>query len=329
MNAVNLETPLIPFEKLASTLEHISAIEEGVALNQLVTDLAVLFSTPSDQVSNTIALLESMNLVTLKADLVQPTKLGANSAREISADETLLTRSIVTWLENQGVISEVSVALEYDPSDKSLWISKMRVPWRLRNLSTLLLEAGVVHRESVIGNQWRVEDDYSEMFLAGAKLRNRNQLETGKTLAQLKKSIEGREERGRAAEDWVLAYERERLLGHPLSDQIQIVSDDNVSAGFDIISFSTLGALEHDRYIEVKSFSGREKFFWSKDEIKVARSRGENYYLYLVDLSRILEKGYEPHMICGPYSYFFESDHPSWSQSVQSYEFTRTNEAET
>jgi len=38
-----------------------------------------------------------------------------------------------------------------------------------------------------------------------------------------------------------------------------------------------------DKFIEVKSYSGDPYFYWSRNEVKVAETEKNNYFLYLVN----------------------------------------------
>src|SRR3546814_10445077 len=92
----------------------------------------------------------------------------------------------------------------------------------------------------------------------------------------------------------MLGREQRRLATHPLVEQVTRVSIENAGAGFDIISFSTPSAIVHDHFIEVKSFSGRRRFFWTRNEMETARRLGEAYHLCIVDRDRIYPSDYSP-----------------------------------
>jgi hypothetical protein len=126
---------------------------------------------------------------------------------------------------------------------------------------------------------------------------------------------------GRIAEDWVVDFERRRLNGHPLLAQIRRISSENVAAGFDILSFSTTSALFHDRYIEVKSRALPVRFFWTSNEMAVAKERGETYCLYIVDRTRLTDSAYEPRVIPGPYAALIEDDASGWESEPTGFEF--------
>ena len=93
-----------------------------------------------------------------------------------------------------------------------------------------------------------------------------------------------------------------------------------MSAGYDIVSFNSQASQNPDRFIEVKAIS-RAGFFWSKNEYQIAKLKGELYYLYLVELSKIGETDYAPEMIQNPALNIMESD--NWFVETQSYHINR------
>ena len=105
---------------------------------------------------------------------------------------------------------------------------------------------------------------------------------------------------GRLAEEYVIEFEKIRL---PIKgDDIKSVSDIDVTAGYDIISFESDSSKEYDRYIEVKSYNDVVGFFWSKNEVEISRQKGKKYYLYLVDRSKMRDKKYMPIIVNDPYN---------------------------
>src|SRR3546814_14162389 len=87
-----------------------------------------------------------------------------------------------------------------------------------------------------------------------------------------------------------------------------------------IISFSTPSAIVHDHFIEVKSFSGRRRFFWTRNEMETASRLGEAYHLCIVDRDRIYHSDYSPEIISGPYAALIETDDNGWLISPTTFE---------
>ena len=67
---------------------------------------------------------------------------------------------------------------------------------------------------------------------------------------------------------------------------VRRVSEYNINAGYDVISFNTDGSV---RYIEVKSAKTfKIQFYWSAAEIQFAKAHPGEYWLYFVPRSQDL-----------------------------------------
>jgi hypothetical protein len=87
---------------------------------------------------------------------------------------------------------------------------------------------------------------------------------------------------GRLGEEFALLYEQWRLAARPdLAKQIQRVSLDDDTLGFDIRSFDPDG---RERHVEVKATEGplRTRFFLSANECSVAKEKSQTYVLLRV-----------------------------------------------
>lgn len=97
--------------------------------------------------------------------------------------------------------------------------------------------------------------------------------------------------RARAAEEFVVKYERRRLKvaqRNDLCNLVERVSATDVDAGYDIRSFENNGNL---RYIEVKSStSSHVSFYWSSMERNFALAHRDSYWVYFVPRSQELPK---------------------------------------
>ena len=134
---------------------------------------------------------------------------------------------------------------------------------------------------------------------------------------QLLKELEEQRERGKIGEEFVLSYEMRRLSTRQDSSNIKIISQIDVTAGYDIISYNDEMSVSLDRFIEVKTFIGSPHFHWSSNEIQTAKMRSKHYFIYLVDYSRINDKEYTPLVIQDPISFF--KDNSSWTFTPDSY----------
>ena len=98
--------------------------------------------------------------------------------------------------------------------------------------------------------------------------------------------MEARDEIGLMAERAVVASEKERV-GGLLSHYVKHVALSNAAAGYDILSVEAETPTDLTRrYIEVKAVSPASfQFYWTRNEVEVARLLGQFYYLYLVPVS--------------------------------------------
>jgi len=137
-------------------------------------------------------------------------------------------------------------------------------------------------------------------------------------LETLKKQLEDQQAAWEEAELFVLEFENRRLLW---KEGILQISNIDVCAGFDILSFNSDGSKIPDRFIEVKSCSDKPSFFWSRNEIEIAKKNKNNYYLYLVNRNKIHEEAYSPEIIKNPYESVLMSN--DWIKEPEKYHIIR------
>jgi hypothetical protein len=132
---------------------------------------------------------------------------------------------------------------------------------------------------------------------------------------QLRNLQAQQQENGLLGEKFVYDYEIARTNRE---DEIEWVASYDAAAGFDIMSFEANTSIIHDRFIEVKAYSGETPYFyWSRNEMQVAVTKGGQYFLYLVNLDLINDSGYEPTMIQNPTIEVLQSD--EWEKTVDKY----------
>ena len=137
-------------------------------------------------------------------------------------------------------------------------------------------------------------------------------------IEQLEKMLAQKQIHGKEAEEFVLDYETRRLDGHHKIESIEIISTYDVGAGYDVVSFDSLESKIHDRFIEVKSFAGNPSFHWSRNEMERARERKNQYFLYLVDRTKMKETDYEPLVIQNPHEQVLHRN-DLWEKRVEEY----------
>lgn len=138
-------------------------------------------------------------------------------------------------------------------------------------------------------------------------------------IEELERSLGNKRKQGLDAEELIVSYEKSRLAAHPRVQDVQRISDYDVGAGYDVVSYDSESSDEYDRFIEVKSCSTDRRFYWSRNEVAQARIKRKSYYLYLVDSVRMHENGYVPVIIQDPFENVFQSD--AWAREEQSWLF--------
>jgi Protein NO VEIN, C-terminal len=144
--------------------------------------------------------------------------------------------------------------------------------WTAEHLSQL----GLLERRD---DGWEVRADYTKTvaeFLGEGE---------GWSEESFREYLREREEVGKLSENLIKGYEVRRLmgLGHAVEARcVRRISNLRVNAGYDIESFdSSSPAMAYDRFIEVKGARGPQmRFFWTDNEIKVARKLGKRYWIY-------------------------------------------------
>ena len=254
-----------------------------------------------------VAFFEYLRLVDTTADTVMPLPeldtLAAKSNGEII--EQLAAMSINRLVE-EGIFDKDATG--FDAEKGHLTIKRSAFPLAYAAVRNFLTMAGALDKEEngeicVAGNY---ESDWTE------QLCNRRKKFT---LEQLLKQQEDQSRRGLEAEEFVLGLERKRLP--ELAQKIKRISDFDVAAGYDIVSYESNETEHYDRFIEVKCYIGSPHFFWSENESDVARIKADKYILCLVDYLRMGEPGYQPEFIRNPYETIFDSD--EWLVNASSY----------
>lgn len=254
-----------------------------------------------------VAFFEYLRLVDATSDTVMPLPeldtLATKSNGEII--EQLAAMSINRLVE-EGIFDKDATG--FDAEKGHLTIKRSAFPLAYAAVRNFLTMAGALDKEEngeicVAGNY---ESDWTE------QLRNRRKKFT---LEQLLKQQEDQSRRGLEAEEFVLGLEKKRLP--ELAQKIKRISDFDVAAGYDIVSYENNETEHYDRFIEVKCYMGSPHFFWSENESDVARIKADKYILCLVDYLRMGEPGYQPEFIRNPYETILDSD--EWLINASSY----------
>ena len=271
-----------------------------ISRDVLVEDVAVLFGASRAKLQNTIDLLLVAGVIESKSDRTVAVK-------NILGQEQL-SLQLVDYVISQHFPDSCGDAMRMSLKPKQVWIDAKRAPGRHLGIATLLVELGVFRRTRLTSPLWRIDGKYAPFFLEAVAQANETFIKKTFTKEELQRKVEQNLEDGTNTENWVVSFEQKRLKDHPLTRQIRRISDDHVDAGFDVASFRDSGSLSHNWLIEVKSYTGLPRFYWTSNEIERAKREGERYVLYLVDRTQIGNIDYEPTIITGPYDFFVGLD---------------------
>lgn len=246
---------------------------------------------------------------------------------EIDADIVSLSSSIVAYVSDKDTLNDklirstVEQLFVWETFNSSMFFfDVMKGCYSFRNellplhfsvVRNVLISQGflIVVRDNQ-GVKFYIAQEYDSVVAQHCKTK-RKQF----SLEQLRKQLEDNELAGEKAELFVLSFEKNRI-GQPLCEEIKRISEIDTSAGYDIVSFNTRDSVLPDRFIEVKAVSNTG-FYWSRNEYEVAKLKGTNYYLYLVELNCLMRPDYCPLIVQNPAIKIMESD--SWFVQAESY----------
>ncbi len=254
-----------------------------------------------------VAFLEYLRLVETTSDTVKPTN-DLNSIRDIGGENIISTLVIlsINRLVEDGIFDKDATG--FDAEKGRLTIKRSAFPLAYAAIRNFLTTAGALDKEE--NGEICVSDNYENDWTSRLG-KHREKF----TLEQLLKRQEEQSKRGLEAEEFVLSLERQRLPGKAL--KIKRISDFDVAAGYDVVSYENIGSDTYDRFIEVKCYIGSPHFFWSENESDVAKIKGDKYILCLVDYTKMSEPGYVPEYIRDPYTHIFEGN--QWMVNTASY----------
>lgn len=147
----------------------------------------------------------------------------------------------------------------------------------------------------VVNDKLSVASKYEKCFEKQCSMANKKI-----TQVELLKQLENQQIDGERAELFVISYENNRLSSS--GKTAKRISQIDVSAGYDILSYENGLSEEYDCYIEVKSYHGKPHFYWSDNERNTSKVLKAHYCLILVDVDRLSEDNYEPIIIRDPYN---------------------------
>ena len=242
--------------------------------------------------NSAVAFFEYLGFISVSTNSIEPTEDGKRLYEVLDAGfEEALCERCLNKITAEGIID--LTAIRFDTDKGSYCIQKHGFPIFAAVFRNVLIQMkALVER---CDGALELSERYESVFVKVQKTTKQRM-----TLESLKKQLEQQETQGEAAELFVLQYEQNRLEGSENKKRIKRISDIDVAAGYDILSFENSEESEYNRFIEVKSYVGNPHFYWSKNEIDTATLLGGKYYIYLVDADKTGKPNYAPTIIHNP-----------------------------
>ena len=289
------------FSKEDCSLDALEGVYLGVSAQEL-------------NIKAAIAVFEELKLISLNENTVSLTPKGREVSKIIPKDRNdAIARIVMEALIEEAIIDIKHI--EYSRLENSIVLNRWAFPLKTAIYRNLLLNLDAI---KPCQEGWIIKDNQRELIEEKVK-QKRKILSQEELLKQLQKN----QEDGEKAEVFVLEYEIRRLNNNAEKKPKQI-SQIDVSAGYDILSYSSEEMPEYDMFIEVKSFRGAPHFFWSSNERRTAELLNDNYYIYLVDSKELENKNelYEPVIIKNPFNCLSEQN---WYIEPNDYKVTKVN----
>ena len=254
-----------------------------------------------------MAFFQYLGLVEFKGENVFPTPtLNAVAEKDREASVAFLVETCINRLVQDGIFDKDATG--FDAEKGHITIKRSAFPLEYAAVRNFLIMTGALEKasNSEICVSSVYEPDWTEQLSERRKKIS---------LDQLLKQQEEQNKRGLEAEEFVLRLEQQRLP--EMAGLIKRISDFDVKAGYDIVSFVSGKDKQYNRFIEVKSYIGNPHFFWSENEADVAKLLGNRYVLCLVNYEKINQPGYQPDFIVNPYEVIFSEE--DWLATTASF----------
>lgn len=274
-----------------------------------------------DVIEANILLLEQLGLISKKGNRIVKGKIKIeNNDIEVKIIELLLnsiveSEKLFTIFKPEGIF--------YDNTLQQIGIKPNYLSLEYSQLRDLLLAYKFYTK---IDGKYgfyvnKKYENYFKEIINASKIKEIRKIEAREfSLEELERILEIRNEMGKMGEKIAYEFEMKRLVGHSFINRIKIISEFSVGKGYDIVSFNDTDSTEINRYIEVKTYKDNPRFFWSENEVNVSRQLGEQYYLYLVNISQINQES-NIILIKDPYKNVFNSK--NWKLTTSTWEVNK------
>lgn len=258
--------------------------------------------------NNSIILFEKCELVRVEDELFLKTK-DIISIDRFSEELLKMVRIIYS-----DVIGEIlALDKKYDENRDLFYVSRNKVDLKYSGLIMLLDDLSFIQ---VLGNRVYIfNEELAKKISSEHRESNRKKMIS---LVELEDGLAIKKILGEIGEKKALEYEKKILEEQGIQKEPKIISDVDVSAGYDLVSYLGVESESFDKYIEVKSCQDKKQsFYLSQNELRVAKEKGESYYLYIY-----IRESDEIIIINNPYKRIFLSD--EWAKEPQVYKIHKT-----
>lgn len=267
---------------------------------------------PSAQLNSKVSILLFEEFGILKAGKTKVSLTEDGKSLKVLALSQILRRIVekcISYSLEEGIIHQDSI--KFDPATKRIIIKRGAFPLSAAVLRNFLITISAITINA--NSDMDISEDYQDYFEATLQ-EKRIKL----TQEELLEKLRLQEENGKDAELFVLKLETERL---DTNHKPKRISQIDVTAGYDIVSFKSNSSSDYDLFIEVKSYVGNPKFFWTKNERNVASTLRGKYSIYLVSTEKSkTDPLYKPEIINDPVS---SLDDDSWLIEPDSFSITK------
>lgn len=279
-----------------------------------INDLKIIYShlhgKRLQSISEVVNYCKQFNWIEISGDEVSVVPETKHYLKKRNHLNTWLIESTINYLFQKNIFRDNMFT--YDVVHSCIRFKSELLPLHYSDIRNMLQNQGFF----IVSENTRVRNFYVNSSYTAFVSKKCVNYRKSQSLNQLKVKLLENEKIGEQAEMFVYEYEKKRL-GFSSANKVKIISSIDVSAGYDIISFNTEHSSKADRFIEVKAVTDRLEFYWSNNEYETAKLLGEQYFLYLVSLSKIQDKNYTPEIIQNPAEKIMGSD--NWLINPHSY----------
>jgi len=183
------------------------------------------------------------------------------------------------WVRLQDIYTLIGKEIDLVPDDFEPAVATATSPRWQRNVRNILQ-----HRKDTKEIVWSGDARYMMPLTTDQTVMTSSvPIKSGLGEEDFRKLQERKFEIGQLGEKYIVKYERQNLIQvgrNDLADKVRRISEEDIGAGYDILSFDING---ESKYIEVKTTTSTGSTFeLTANELHSAEKLGQQYWLYFV-----------------------------------------------